>query len=152
MFDWKIAAFVGALIIATTVWASAEDDGIICLTEDDRREIAQLVECEAGADSLEGRMAIAQSIHDYMVDYDRTADEALRDLRCSTYPRTITDGAYDAVDRVFLHGERVSEEHTHVWYCDAWCISDWHEDQVYVGQFGYHRFFTLREYAERGNK
>lgn len=126
--------------------ASAEDTEHYHLTDTERQEVEQLVECEAGADTEDGRMAVAQAIHDYCIDYGKTVDGAMRDLRCSTYKREITQGSKDAVKAVFDDDKRVCVSHIHVWYNPAWCISEWHENQVYVSTFGLHRFFTLAEY------
>lgn len=118
------------------------DESPYRLNEAERETVCQIVACEAGADSIEGQMMIAQCICDYAVDNGITVDQTVQALQISTYTREITEENRECVRAVFDVGERVTDAHAYWWYQPKMCSSSFHESQcfVYESEAG-HRFF-----------
>lgn len=119
-------------------------DSGYALTEDERILVECAVMCEAGGESLEGQMMVAQSILDGSLRNDYTIAETIYQYTIATTSHAyVTDQVREAVSLVFDDGERITEHKTDLWYNPALTVSLWHEEQEYVITVGSHRFFWM---------
>lgn len=119
------------------------------LTSDERKLVECIVMCEAGGEGVKGQMMVAQSIRDGMARYDLTVSEYLDVYSVAmTDYCNVTNEVSNSVFRVFDRGERVTEQHTDLWYNPTLVQSSWHEEQQYVTTVGSHRFFYMIDPSE----
>lgn len=113
------------------------------LTDDERALAGQIVACEAGADSLEGQMAVAQCLYDSAVLDDLTIQQVFRKYGYSTlYNRKVTVENELAVSMVFDYGAKISDKPIQWFVTPAAAPGSWHErGATFAGQFGAHRFY-----------
>ena len=124
-------------------------DEKIHLTSDERKIVECIVMCEAGGEGVKGQMMVAQSIRDGMARYDLSVKEYLNVYSVAmTDYSNVTNEVSNSVFRVFDRGERVTEQHTDLWYNPAIVQSTWHEEQQYVTTVGSHRFFYMIDPSE----
>lgn len=113
------------------------------LTDDERALAEQIVACEAGADSLEGQMAVAQCLYDSAVLDDLTIQQVFKKYGYSTlYNRKVTAENELAVSMVFDYGAKISDKPIQWFVTPAAAPGSWHErGATFAGQFGVHRFY-----------
>lgn len=113
------------------------------LTDDERALAGQIIACEAGADSLEGQMAVAQCLYDSAVLDDLTIQQVFRKYGYSTlYNRKVTAENELAVSMVFDYGAKISDKPIQWFVTPAAAPGSWHErGATFAGQFGAHRFY-----------
>lgn len=113
------------------------------LTDDERALAEQIVACEAGADSLEGQMAVAQCLYDSAVLDGLTIQQVFRKYGYSTlYNRKVTAENELAVSMVFDYGAKISDKPIQWFVTPAAAAGSWHErGATFAGQFGAHRFY-----------
>lgn len=113
------------------------------LTDDERALAEQIVACEAGADSLEGQMAVAQCLYDSAVIDGITIQEVFKKYGYSTlYNRNVTAENELAVSMVFDYGAKISDKPIQWFVTPAAAPGSWHErGATFAGQFGAHRFY-----------
>ena len=113
------------------------------LTDDERALAEQIVACEAGADSLEGQMAVAQCLYDSAVIDGLTIQQVFKKYGYSTlYNRKVTAENELAVSMVFDYGAKISDKPIQWFVTPAAAPSSWHEQgATFAGQFGAHRFY-----------
>jgi hypothetical protein len=113
------------------------------LTDDERALAEQIVACEAGADSLEGQMAVAQCLYDSVVIDGITIQEVFKKYGYSTlYNRKVTAENELAVSMVFDYGAKISDKPIQWFVTPAAAPGSWHErGATFAGQFGAHRFY-----------
>jgi len=113
------------------------------LTDDERALAEQIVACEAGADSLEGQMAVAQCLYDSVVIDGITIQEVFKKYGYSTlYNRKVTAENELAVSMVFEYGAKISDKPIQWFVTPAAAPGSWHErGATFAGQFGAHRFY-----------
>ena len=113
------------------------------LTDDERALAEQIVACEAGADSLEGQMAVAQCLYDSAVLDGLTIQQVFKKYGYSTlYNRKVTAENELAVSMVFDYGAKISDKPIQWFVTPAAAPSSWHEQgATFAGQFGAHRFY-----------
>ncbi len=113
------------------------------LTDDERALAEQIVACEAGADSLEGQMAVAQCLYDSAVIDGITIKEVFKKYGYSTlYNRKVTAENELAVSMVFDYGAKISDKPIQWFVTPAAASGSWHERGAnFAGQFGAHRFY-----------
>ena len=81
------------------------------LTDDERALAEQIVACEAGADSLEGQMAVAQCLYDSAVLDGLTIQQVFKKYGYSSlYNRKVTAENELAVSMVFDYGAKISNK------------------------------------------
>lgn len=97
---------------------------------------------EAGGESTRGQQLIAQSILDGCILEGMTPSELRVAYSYQGWNENYTQEVMDAVDYIFVEGNRVTEEPTLYMYNPAMCISSWHESQNFVTQEGNVRFFN----------
>ena len=114
------------------------------LTDEERHIVECLVAGEAGGESLEGQMAVAQCILNATIRSNISISEVK-----STYgyagwsnsPENYPTVA-QAVSAVFDSGEVVTDEFILWFYNPAYGYSSFHESQKFVIEIGGHRFFA----------
>lgn len=113
------------------------------LTDDERALAEQVVACEAGADNMEGQMAVAQCLYDSAVLDDLTIQQVFKKYGYSTlYNRKVTAENELAVSMVFDYGAKISDKPIQWFVTPAVAPGSWHErGATFAGQFGAHRFY-----------
>ena len=113
------------------------------LTDDERALAEQIVACEAGADSLEGQMAVAQCLYDSAVLDGLTIQQVFKKYGYSTlYNRKVTSENELAVSMVFDYGAKISDKPIQWFVTPEAAPGSWHEQgATFAGQFGAHRFY-----------
>lgn len=113
------------------------------LTEDERALAEQIVACEAGADSLEGQMAVAQCLYNSAVIDGLTIQQVFKKYGYSTlYNRKVTAENELAVSMVFDYGAKISDKPIQWFVTPAAAPGSWHDrGAIFAGQFGAHRFY-----------
>lgn len=117
------------------------------LTDDERALAEQIVACEAGADSLEGQMAVAQCLYDSAVLDGLTIQQVFKKYGYSSlYNRKVTAENELAVSMVFDYGAKISDKPIQWFVTPAAAPGSWHErGATFAGQFGAHRFYYNKE-------
>lgn len=117
------------------------------LTDDERALAEQIVACEAGADSLEGQMAVAQCLYDSAVLDGLTIQQVFKKYGYSSlYNRKVTAENELAVSMVFDYGAKISDKPIQWFVTPAAAPGSWHErGAAFAGQFGAHRFYYNKE-------
>lgn len=113
------------------------------LTDDERELAEQIVACEAGADNIEGQMAVAQCLYDSAVIDGITIQEVFKKYGYSSlYNRKVTAENELAVSMVFDYGAKISDKPIQWFVTPAAAPGSWHErGATFAGQFGAHRFY-----------
>ena len=113
------------------------------LTDDERALAEQIVACEAGADSLEGQMAVAQCLYNSAVIDGLTIQQVFKKYGYSTlYNRKVTAANELAVSMVFDYGAKISDKPIQWFVTPAAAPGSWHEQgATFAGKFGAHRFY-----------
>lgn len=117
------------------------------LTDDERALAEQIVACEAGADSLEGQMAVAQCLYDSAILDGLTIQQVFKKYGYSSlYNRKVTAENELAVSMVFDYGAKISDKPIQWFVTPAAASGSWHErGATFAGQFGAHRFYYNAE-------
>lgn len=111
------------------------------LTADEFTLVYQIVEGEAGGESLKGKKLVAQTILDTCEKDGIRPAQVRKKYQYSGWKPTWSKSVEEAVNAVFNDGERVTEEKTYFFYAPKLCRSKWHESQTFVIEEGGHRFF-----------
>lgn len=109
----------------------------------ERELIASIVMNEAGGECYEGKCAVAQCVMNACIEANKKFSE-IRWAYGYKYEKTPTDAVLKAVDDVFLHGVRVTDEPILYYYNPAYGYSSFHESQTFVMAIEHHRFFKRR--------
>lgn len=113
------------------------------LTDGELYLVCGIVMAEAGGESYEGKMAVAQTI---LNNCERSNGRPSDVAWMYAEPRhTWTDEVWCAVTAVFFEGQTVTEENILWFYAPALCTSEFHESQRFVMEIGGHRFFAEKE-------
>lgn len=117
------------------------------LTDDERALAEQIVACEAGADSLEGQMAVAQCLYNSAVLDGLTIQQVFKKYGYSTlYNRKVTAENELVVSMVFDYGAKISDKPIQWFVTPAAAPGSWHEQgATFAGKFGAHRFYYNAE-------
>lgn len=108
----------------------------------ERAELESLVMAEAGAESYEGQMAVAQCIIDACEKEGKQPSEIAIMYRYTKHRPAPNESVKEAIRAVFDRGEVVTEAKILYFYAPAIVYSAWHESQTYVTTIGGHRFFA----------
>lgn len=111
------------------------------LTDAERDTIERVVMAEAGGESYEGQMAVAQCILNACLKDDMRPTEAVVAYGYTRNRVEPSESVKEAVEAVFDAGETAVNASILYFYAPAYCTSAWHESQVYVCTIGGHRFF-----------
>lgn len=115
------------------------------LAQEERDLTERVVMAEAGGESYEGQMAVAQCILNACEKTGGQPSEVILAYQYAKPADTATQSVRDAVAAVFDAGETVTTEPIMFFYAPRWTDSEWHEAQRFVMEIGGHRFF-----AEKG--
>lgn len=112
--------------------------------------VQRVVAAESRSESLEGQMAVAQTIYETSCATGQTPDEVVFVPNQYAEPISydlVTDSVREACYKVFILGEKVTEEPIRWFYSTAGGFySEWHETSSnleYVMSIGVHKFYKL---------
>ena len=111
------------------------------LTAEERYEVERVVMAEAGSESREGIMAVAQCILNAAEKEGIRPTEAIKKYKYTPIRKEPNEAVKEAVTAVFDNGETVTEEPILYFYAN-YIYSGWHESQRFILQIGVHRFFA----------
>lgn len=114
------------------------------LTDAERDTVERVVMAEAGGESFEGQMLVAQCILNAAEKRGVDPSEAVVLYSYTKSRPDPTQRVRDAVAAVFDRGETVVDEPILYFYNPALVTSDFHESQIFVIEEGGHRFFAER--------
>lgn len=114
------------------------------LTDAERDVVERVVMAEAGGESFEGQMLVAQCILNAAEKRGVAPSEAVVLYSYTKSRPDPTQRVKDAVAAVFDRGETVVDEPILYFYNPALVTSDFHESQIFVIEEGGHRFFAER--------
>lgn len=114
------------------------------LTDTERDTVERVVMAEAGGESFEGQMLVAQCILNAAEKRGVDPSEAVVLYSYTKSRPDPTQRVKDAVAAVFDRGETVVDEPILYFYNPALVTSDFHESQIFVIEEGGHRFFAER--------
>ena len=114
------------------------------LTAEERDVVERVVMAEAGGESLEGKMLVAQCILTAAEKTGLRPSDVVVKYQYTTRRPDPSQSARDAVATVFDRGEFVVDEPVMYFYNPDIVESEWHESQIFVIEVGGHRFFAER--------
>ena len=114
------------------------------LTDAERDVVERVVMAEAGGESFEGQMLVAQCILNAAEKRGVDPSEAVVLYSYTKSRPDPTQRVKDAVAAVFDRGETIVDEPILYFYNPALVTSDFHESQIFVIEEGGHRFFAER--------
>ena len=114
------------------------------LTDAERDVVERVVMAEAGGESFEGQVLVAQCILNAAEKRGVEPSEAVVLYSYTKSRPDPTQRVKDAVAAVFDRGETVVDEPILYFYNPALVTSDFHESQIFVIEEGGHRFFAER--------
>lgn len=114
------------------------------LSTSERDTVERVVMAEAGGESFEGQMLVAQCILNAAEKRGVDPSEAVVLYSYTKSRPDPTQRVKDAVAAVFDRGETVVDEPILYFYNPALVTSDFHESQIFVIEEGGHRFFAER--------
>lgn len=120
-----------------------EPETYYALTDEERDLVERVVMAEAGGQSYEGQMMVAQCILDGSQRLGVSVSETIAAYRYTKNRPTPSESVKQAVSAVFDQGKRVTEEAADLFYNPSITTSSWHESQTYVCTIGNHRFFRM---------
>lgn len=105
-----------------------------------------IVECvvmgEAGGESYEGQVLVAQCILNGCVKEEMRPSELVEAYSYYGWNSEPSESVQNAVSAVFDDGYKVTEEEVLYFYNPDTCYSEWHESMHYVLTEGNHKFFS----------
>lgn len=118
------------------------------LTDAERDVVERVVMAEAGGESFEGQMLVAQCILNACEKTGTQPSEVVVTFKYAPARPDPTDSVREAVAAVFDAGEFITDEPVMFFYNPAKVTSTWHESQTFVIEVGGHRFFAERSSNE----
>lgn len=118
------------------------------LSASERDTVERVVMAEAGGESFEGQMLVAQCILNAAEKEGVQPSEAVVIYSYTSSRPDPTQSAKDAVAAVFDRGEVAIDAPVMYFYNPALVTSNWHESQIFVAEVGGHRFFAERSASE----
>jgi hypothetical protein len=117
---------------------------IVELTDSDRDLLERLVSGEAGGEGFEGAALVAQTIRDTMVykGFNSVSDVRSALKYSGSIKKEPTQDAIDAVAYIFDEGGIAVKHPIFYFYNPSLCKSSWHERQLFIIEYGGHRFFS----------
>ena len=114
------------------------------LSAAERDVVERVVMAEAGGESFEGQMLVAQCILNACEKTGTQPSEVVVTFKYAPARPEPTDSVREAVAAVFDAGEFITDEPVMFFYNPAKVTSTWHESQTFVIEVGGHRFFAER--------
>lgn len=112
------------------------------LSESERSMVEGIVMGEAGGESYEGQVLVAQCILNGSLKEGLQPSELRIRYQYSGWNAHVTDSVRKAVSAVFDYGFKVTEEEILYFYNPNMTYSRWHESMRYVLTEGNHKFFA----------
>lgn len=112
------------------------------ITKKERKIIECIVMGEAGNESYEGQMLVAQCIKNACDKDNLSPSEVRVKYQYSGWDDNPTQKVKNVVEDVFIDNKKITEEKILYFYAPAYCYSEWHESQRYILTEGGHRFFA----------
>lgn len=119
---------------------------VVVLDEQNRDLLERLVMGEAGGEGVEGAALVAQCLHDTMIkdnNYD-VASIITGYKYTGKTDREPNENVKEAVSIVFDQGGYAVKHRIIYFYAPALCVSNWHETQDFIIEYGGHRVFDRR--------
>lgn len=141
-----------AVVVTTPAGSSETSDPTdvpvrFYLSASERDTVERVVMAEAGGESFEGQMLVAQCILNAAEKEGVQPSEAVVIYSYTSSRPDPTQSVKDAVAAVFDRGEVAIDAPVMYFYNPALVTSDWHESQIFVAEVGGHRFFAERSPA-----
>ena len=112
------------------------------LTDEERTLAERIVACEAGADTFEGQMAVAQCLYNSVMIDEINLQDVFDRYGYRLYNREVTAENKLAVASVFDYGARVSDKPIQWFVTVKTAPGSWHENHAtFDAQYGAHRFY-----------
>lgn len=111
------------------------------LTDEERRIVECVVMGEAGAESYEGQVLVAQCLLNACLLEGWQPSQVRVNYRYAGWHDEPSQSVKDAVSAVFDHGFEIVSEPIVYFYAPKLCQSKWHESQTWVVTEGGHKFF-----------
>ena len=111
------------------------------LSDQERYIVECIVMGEAGGESYEGQVLVAQCILNGCLKEDVQPSKLRKMYKYSGYRTNVTKSVKKAVGAVFDEGYRITDEPILYFYAPKHCKGKWHETQCFVVEVGGHRFF-----------
>lgn len=112
------------------------------LTADERTVVENLVMGEAGGESYDGKVLVAQCILNACLKDGIQPSEVRTSYKYAGWNSNPSDEVIEAVKQVFDDGVFVTDEPILYFYSPKYCTSSFHESQRYVLTEGGHKFFA----------
>lgn len=122
-----------------------KDKVIFNLTDYERWVVECMVMGESGGEPYEGQVLIAQCILNACLKDNIQPSEVKTAYKYSGWKENPTKSVKKAVSAVFDLGEKIVDEPILYFYAPLLCQSKWHETQIFVVEFGGHRFFKEKD-------
>lgn len=112
------------------------------LNDYERRIVECVVMGEAGAESYEGQVLVAQCLLNGCIKEGVQPSVIRRKYKYSGWKDNPTDSVKKAVSAVFDDGYKITNEFILYFYAPKYVKGKWHETQRFVIEEGNHRFFA----------
>lgn len=122
-----------------------KDEPIFYLTDYERWVVECIVMGESGGEPYGGQILVAQCILNACLKDGIQPSEVRTKYKYSGWNDNPTDSVKNAVSAVFDLGEKMVDEPILYFYAPSLCQSKWHETQIFVIEFGGHRFFKEKK-------
>ena len=119
-----------------------EVESLFCLSDYERNVAECIVMGEAGNQSYEGQILVAQCLFNACLKEGLKPSEIKTEYRYSGWHENPSDSVKNAVSAVFDDGYKMTEEFILYFYAPKYSKSKWHESQRFVIEEGGHRFFA----------
>lgn len=120
------------------------------ISNEDRDTICYIVAGEAGYESLEGKMAVAQSLLNAIKKENKSAKQIKKLYKYSGWKTNLENQnpemwaeVVEAVNRVFDNGETVTDKPILFFYAPKYCSGAWHKTLPQATVIGGHSFHYL---------
>lgn len=120
------------------------------ISNEDRKTICYIVSGEAGYESMEGKMAVAQSLLNAMKKENKSAKQIKKLYKYSGWKTNLENQnpemwaeVVEAVNRVFDNGETVTDKPILFFYAPKYCSGSWHKTLPQATVIGGHSFHYL---------
>lgn len=123
---------------------TAEIEPVHFLSPVEFETACHIVEGEASDQDYTGKALVAECLLN-ACDLDGIEPtEARVRYKYAGWSETVTEDTIKAVIDVFTHGILPTDRHILYFYDPRYCESTWHETQIFVTEYGCHRFFERR--------
>ena len=112
------------------------------LSDYERMVVEYMVMGEAGGESYEGQVLVAQCILNAALKDGILPSEVRVEYQYSGWKENPTESVKEAVSAVFDDGYQITDEPILYFYAPKRCKSGWHETQRFITEVGGHRFFA----------